>query len=175
MWRQTLAEELLPIFIIHPCGVALRRPGKRGRLGDMVTLCVCLCAALVCARGARRCGRPALQRTPALLCHHARHGASAATTVETMVRCPISHRFFTGIHVLHKHYVHTQSLHPITERSHHWDNMILFRGYVIVCECVIGRSRVSQPLDLRLCLLRLQHFGFLTSSRAIKTRSRQPT
>jgi hypothetical protein len=45
---------------------------------------------------------------------------------------------------------------------------------VFVCECVLGRSRVSQPLNLRLCLL--QHFGFklcsLTSPRAMKTRSR---
>ena len=41
---------------------------------------------------------------------------------------------------------------------------------VFVCECVLGRSRVSQPLNLRLCLL--QHFGFLTSPRAIKIRSR---
>jgi hypothetical protein len=32
---------------------------------------------------------------------------------------------------------------------------------VFVCECVLGRSQVSQPLNLRLCLL--QHFGFLTS------------
>ena len=38
---------------------------------------------------------------------------------------------------------------------------------VFVCECVLGRSRVSQPLNLRLCLL--QRFGFLTSPRAIKT------
>ena len=41
---------------------------------------------------------------------------------------------------------------------------------VFVCEYVLGRSRVSQPLNLRLCLL--QHFGFLTSPRAIKIRSR---
>jgi hypothetical protein len=48
-----------------------------------------------------------LRRTPALLRHDARHGGRAATTVETMVRCPISHWFLTGTHVLHKHYVHT--------------------------------------------------------------------
>jgi hypothetical protein len=43
---------------------------------------------------------------------------------------------------------------------------------VFVCECVLGRSRVSQPPNLRLCLL--QHLGFLTSPRAIKTCSRCP-
>ena len=42
---------------------------------------------------------------------------------------------------------------------------------VFVCECVIRRSRVSQPLNLRLCLL--QHF-FLTSPRATQTRSGCP-
>ena len=31
---------------------------------------------------------------------------------------------------------------------------------VFVCKYVLGHSRVSQPLNLRLCLLR--HFGFLT-------------
>jgi hypothetical protein len=41
---------------------------------------------------------------------------------------------------------------------------------VFVCECVLGRSRGSQPPNLLLCLL--QHFGLLTSPRAIKTRSR---
>ena len=41
---------------------------------------------------------------------------------------------------------------------------------VFECECVLGRSRVSQPLNLRLCLL--HHFGSLTLPRAIKTRSR---
>ena len=35
---------------------------------------------------------------------------------------------------------------------------------VFVCKYVLGRSRVSQPLNLRLCLLR--HFGFLTSPHA---------
>jgi len=39
-------------------------------------------------------------------------------------------------------------------------------GVCVVCVCkyVLGRSRVSQPLNLRLCLLR--HFGFLTSPHA---------
>ena len=35
---------------------------------------------------------------------------------------------------------------------------------VFVCKYVLGHSRVSQPLNLRLCLLR--HFGFLTSPHA---------
>ena len=35
---------------------------------------------------------------------------------------------------------------------------------VFVCESVLERSRVSQPLNLGLCLL--QHFGVLTSLRA---------
>ena len=38
---------------------------------------------------------------------------------------------------------------------------------VLVCECVLGRSRGFQPLNLRLRLL--QHLGFLTWPRAIKT------
>ena len=42
-------------------------------------------------------------------------------------------------------------------------------GVCVVCVCkyVLGRSRVSQPLNLRLCLLR--HFGFLTSPHASPT------
>jgi hypothetical protein len=45
-------------------------------------------------------------------------------------------------------------------------------GVCVVCVCkyVLGRSRVSQPLNLRSCLL--QHFGCLNWPRAIKTRSR---
>ena len=38
---------------------------------------------------------------------------------------------------------------------------------VFVCKYVLGHSRVSQPLNLRLCLL--QHFGFLTSPHASPT------
>ena len=38
---------------------------------------------------------------------------------------------------------------------------------VFVCKYVLGHSRVSQPLNLRLCLLR--HFGFLTSPHAFPT------
>jgi hypothetical protein len=38
---------------------------------------------------------------------------------------------------------------------------------VFVCNYVLGRSRVSQPLNLRLCLLR--HLGFLTSPYASPT------
>jgi hypothetical protein len=38
---------------------------------------------------------------------------------------------------------------------------------VFVCKYVLGHSRVSQPLNLRLCLLR--HFGFLTSPHASPT------
>jgi hypothetical protein len=41
--------------------------------------------------------------------------------------------------------------------------------YVFVCKRVLERSRVSQPLNLRLCLL--QHSDFLTSPRAVNTRS----
>jgi hypothetical protein len=41
--------------------------------------------------------------------------------------------------------------------------------FVFVCNHVLGRSRATQPPDLRLCLLR--HFGFLTSPHAIPTRS----
>ena len=35
---------------------------------------------------------------------------------------------------------------------------------VFACKYVLGHSRVSQPLNLRVCLLR--HFGFLTSPHA---------
>jgi hypothetical protein len=38
---------------------------------------------------------------------------------------------------------------------------LVFVCLVFVCKYVIGHSRVSQPLNLRLCLLR--HLGFLTS------------
>ena len=38
---------------------------------------------------------------------------------------------------------------------------------VFVCKYVLGHSRVSQPLNLRLCLLR--HVGFLTSPHASPT------
>jgi hypothetical protein len=38
---------------------------------------------------------------------------------------------------------------------------------VFVCKYVLGHSRVSQPLNLRLCLL--WHFGFLTSQHASPT------
>jgi hypothetical protein len=38
---------------------------------------------------------------------------------------------------------------------------------VFVCKYVLGHSRVSQPLNLRLCLLR--RFGFLTSPHASPT------
>ena len=38
---------------------------------------------------------------------------------------------------------------------------------VFVCKYVLGHSRVSQPLNLRLCLLR--HLGFLTSPHASPT------
>jgi hypothetical protein len=38
---------------------------------------------------------------------------------------------------------------------------------VFVCKYVLGHSRVSQPLNLRLCLFR--HFGFLTSPLASPT------
>jgi hypothetical protein len=41
--------------------------------------------------------------------------------------------------------------------------------FVFVCKYVLGRSRATQPPNLRLCLLR--HFGFLTSPHAIPTRS----
>jgi len=42
------------------------------------------------------------------------------------------------------------------------------RGCVVfVCKYVLGHSRVSQPLNLRLCLLR--HVGFLTSPHASPT------
>jgi hypothetical protein len=41
--------------------------------------------------------------------------------------------------------------------------------FVFVCKYVLGRSRTTQPPNLRLCLLR--HFGFLTSPHAIPTRS----
>ena len=39
--------------------------------------------------------------------------------------------------------------------------------FVFVCKYVLGHSRVSQPLNLRLCLLR--HLGFLTSPYASPT------
>jgi hypothetical protein len=42
--------------------------------------------------------------------------------------------------------------------------------FVFVCKYVLGRSRATQPPNLRLCLLR--HFGFLTSPHSIPTRSR---
>jgi len=38
---------------------------------------------------------------------------------------------------------------------------LVFVCLVFVCKYVMGHSRVSQPLNLRLCLLR--HLGFLTS------------
>jgi hypothetical protein len=41
--------------------------------------------------------------------------------------------------------------------------------FVFVCKYVLGRSRATQPLNLRLWLLR--HFGFLTLPHAIPTRS----
>jgi len=40
-----------------------------------------------------------------------------------------------------------------------------------VCKYVLGHSRVSQPLNLLLCLLR--HLGFLTSPYASPTCSRR--
>ena len=56
------------------------------------------------------------------------------------------------------------------------------RGRVVVClvfvclvfvrKYVLGHSRVSQPLNLRLCLLR--HLGFLTSPYASPTCRRRP-
>ena len=44
---------------------------------------------------------------------------------------------------------------------------LVFVCLVFVCKYVLGHSRVSQPLNLRLCLLR--HFGFLTSPHASPT------
>ena len=46
---------------------------------------------------------------------------------------------------------------------------IIIIMFVLVCKYVLGRSRTTQPPNLRLCLLR--HFGFLTSPHAIPTRS----
>jgi len=44
---------------------------------------------------------------------------------------------------------------------------LVFVCLVFVCKYVLGHSRVSQPLNLRLCLL--QHLGFLTSPYASQT------
>ena len=44
---------------------------------------------------------------------------------------------------------------------------LVFVYLVCVCKYVLGHSRVSQPLNLRLCLLR--HLGFLTSPYASPT------
>jgi hypothetical protein len=44
---------------------------------------------------------------------------------------------------------------------------LVFVYLVYVCKYVLGHSRVSQPLNLRLCLLR--HLGFLTSPYASTT------
>jgi hypothetical protein len=44
---------------------------------------------------------------------------------------------------------------------------LVFVCLVFVCKYVLGHSRVSQPLNLRLCLLR--HLGFLTSPYASPT------
>jgi hypothetical protein len=44
---------------------------------------------------------------------------------------------------------------------------MVFVCLVCVCKYVLGHSRVSQPLNLRLCLLR--HLGFLTSPYASPT------
>ena len=41
---------------------------------------------------------------------------------------------------------------------------VVFVCLVFACKYVLGHSRVSQPLNLRLCLLR--HLGFLTSPHA---------
>ncbi len=41
---------------------------------------------------------------------------------------------------------------------------VVFVCLVFACKYVLGHSRVSQPLSLRLCLLR--HLGFLTSPHA---------
>jgi hypothetical protein len=48
---------------------------------------------------------------------------------------------------------------------------LVFVCLVFVCKYVLGHSRVSQPLNLRLCLLR--HLGFLTSPYAFPTYSRR--
>jgi hypothetical protein len=44
---------------------------------------------------------------------------------------------------------------------------LVFLCLVFVCKYVLGHSRVSQPLNLLLCLLR--HLGFLTSPHASPT------
>jgi hypothetical protein len=44
---------------------------------------------------------------------------------------------------------------------------VVFVCLVFACKYVLGHSRVSQPLNLRLCLLR--HLGFLTSPYASPT------
>jgi hypothetical protein len=44
---------------------------------------------------------------------------------------------------------------------------LVFVCLVFVCKYVLGHSRVSQPLNLLLCLLR--HLGFLTSPYASPT------
>jgi hypothetical protein len=44
---------------------------------------------------------------------------------------------------------------------------LVFVCLVFVCKYVLGHSRASQPLNLRLCLLR--HLGFLTSPCASPT------
>jgi hypothetical protein len=48
---------------------------------------------------------------------------------------------------------------------------VVFVCLVFACKYVLGHSRVSQPLNLRLCLLR--HLGFLTSPHASPTCSRR--
>jgi hypothetical protein len=44
---------------------------------------------------------------------------------------------------------------------------VVFVCLVFACKYVLGHSRVSQPLNLRLCLLR--HLAFLTSQYASPT------
>jgi hypothetical protein len=48
---------------------------------------------------------------------------------------------------------------------------LVFVCLVFVCKYVLGHSRVSQPLNLRLCLLR--HLGFLPPPHASPTCSRR--
>jgi hypothetical protein len=48
---------------------------------------------------------------------------------------------------------------------------VVFVCLVFACKYVLGHSRVSQPLNLRLCLLR--HLGFLTSPYASPTCNRR--
>jgi hypothetical protein len=48
---------------------------------------------------------------------------------------------------------------------------VVFVCLVFACKYVLGHSRVSQPLNLRLCLLR--HLGFLTSPYVSPTCSRR--